>query len=184
MQEEWKDVVGFEGLYQISNLGRVKSLPKLVERGKWGSFVIPERILHPNLNKYRGYMEIGLGTKLSGYKRCKIHRLVAEAFIPNPDNLPCINHKDENKINNRVDNLEWCTYYYNLHYGTNIDRMSKTQSVPVIAYNDTEELYFEGQKEASRQLGIDQGNIGHSLKGHYKCGGYYWKYATDKRRSW
>lgn len=184
MQEEWKDIVGFEGIYQISNFGRVKSLPKLVERGKWGSFTLPERLLHPNVNKSRGYVEITLGTKKCPGRRFKVHRLVAEAFIPNPDNLPEVNHKDENKENNKVDNLEWCTRKYNANYGTNFERGAKTQGVPVIAYNDTEELYFYSQKEASRQLGVQQSNIAHSLKSHCRCGGYYWKYATDKRRKW
>lgn len=105
IQEEWKDIEGYEGLYMISNLGRVKSL----RHGKW----IERR---SNVNR-QGYYALTLH-KDGGNKTCTIHRLVAKAFIPNPLGFPCVNHKDENKENNRVDNLEWCTYVYNNNYGT------------------------------------------------------------------
>lgn len=101
--EFWKDVKGYEGLYQVSNEGRVKSL-NYKRTGK-------EKILCPKKHN-KGYLQIQLmnGDKNKTYT---IHRLVAEAFIENPDNLPCVNHKDENKKNNNVENLEWCTYKQN-----------------------------------------------------------------------
>ena len=121
MSEIWKDIPGFEGLYQVSNLGRVKSLP----RGKQ----YPSRQTHNNIRKQHvknvQYYQVNLskGNKVTWIS---VHRLVAMAFIPNPDNLPCVNHKDENGFNNRVDNLEWCTYAYNARYGTAKQRQLET----------------------------------------------------------
>lgn len=122
-EEIWKDIPGYEGYYQVSNLGRVKSLP----RGKqW-----PYRQTHNNIRKIkktnRGYFSVNLCTNNEA-KWFMVHRLVAMAFIPNPNNLPCVNHKDENKTNNRVENLEWCTYKYNANYGTGIDRQKKSRA--------------------------------------------------------
>lgn len=112
MSEIWKDIPGFEGLYQVSNLGRVKRLPL----GKqW-----PYRRTHNNIRKQHiknGYYQVNL-SKENKVKWICVHRLVALAFIPNPNNLPCINHRDENKLNNNIENLEWCSYAYNANYGT------------------------------------------------------------------
>lgn len=111
MEETWRDIAGYEGMYQVSNLGRVRSLDRTDKRGrKWSG-----KVLAPIKTKL-GYLHIHL---LSDGKpeTAKIHRLVAESFIPNPDNLPEINHKDENKANNVVTNLEWCDRRYNTTYG-------------------------------------------------------------------
>jgi hypothetical protein len=111
MKELWKSIEGYEGLYEISDLGNVKILERKRPNGK----LYKEKIMRANA---RGnYAEVSL------YKDGKathhlVHRLVAEAFIPNPDNLPQVNHRDENKKNNCVDNLEWCTAKYNCNYGT------------------------------------------------------------------
>lgn len=111
--EIWKDIKDFEGLYWISNLGRVKN-----KHGK---------ILKPRLSS-NGYYNICL-YKNNKAKCYTVHRLVAEAFIPNPDNLPEINHKDENRLNNEVYNLEWCNRKYNQHYGSAIKKNIKTSFV-------------------------------------------------------
>ena len=114
MNEIWKDIKDYEGLYQISNLGRVKSLYRLVKcRG--GSRSVPERILHQYHLTKIGYKTVTL-SKQHCLTTVLVHRLVAEAFIPNPNNLPCINHKDADVSNNNVNNLEWCTYEYNSNY--------------------------------------------------------------------
>lgn len=112
--EIWENINGYEGLYQVSNLGRIKSLPK---------FHQGERILKSRLNKY-GYLYIGL-IKESLKKSYTIHRLVAKAFIINSNNYPCVNHKDENKLNNNIENLEWCTVDYNNNYGNRINNAAK-----------------------------------------------------------
>ena len=115
MREEWKPIDGYEGLYEISSKGRVKSLPKCGRNA---------RILFEGYNKY-GYKSVVL-CKNGIYKRYLIHRLVATAFIENPKNLPEVNHRDENKENNRVENLEWCDHRYNINYGSKIVRQKKT----------------------------------------------------------
>ena len=121
MKEEWRDIKGYEGLYQVSNLGRVKSLIR--GTGNQFRFSKVEVILKPHLTK-KGYFRLSL-SKNNKRKSFQVHRLVAEAFIPNPNNYPQVNHKDENKTNNCVDNLEWCTNKYNCNYGNHGEKISK-----------------------------------------------------------
>ena len=108
MIEEWRDIKGYEGKYQVSNLGRVKSLNY--------NHTKKEKILSDYPNTY-GYLYVNLYKNGKG-KPFYIHKLVAQAFIDNPNNYREINHKDENKQNNRVENLEWCNRKYNCNYGT------------------------------------------------------------------
>lgn len=127
INEVWKDIEGYEGLYQVSNLGRVKSLERIISDGRHRK----ERILKP-YDDGNGYLRVELQSK-----PFKLHRLVAQAFIPNPDNLPFVNHKDENPKNNRVflnddgsvdeSNLEWCDNKYNINYGTTQERRISTK---------------------------------------------------------
>lgn len=107
--EEWRDIPGYEGLYQVSSLGRVKSL----HFNKWK--IISQRI------RGKGYYAVTL-CKNKSQKDFYVHRLVAEAFIPNPNNLPQVNHKSEVKMDNFVDNLEWCDNLYNINFGTRTER--------------------------------------------------------------
>ena len=113
--EKWADILNYKGKYQISNLGRVKALN--YRRTK------KEKII--TLKKSKGYYQVSLW-KNGKRKIFLVHRLVAQTFIPNPDNLPQVNHKDENKLNNCVNNLEWCTQAYNNSYGTRLQRVSST----------------------------------------------------------
>lgn len=110
MKEIWKDIEGYEGLYQVSNFGNVYSF-------------LTKKKLKPGNDK--GYLKVNL-SKQKKVKQFTMHRLVAKAFIPNPNNYPIINHKDENPSNNHVNNLEWCDYRYNNNYGTMKERISKT----------------------------------------------------------
>ena len=156
---------GYEKDYQISNYGRVKSL----KRKK-------ELILKP-IPHYKGYCTIAL-SKHNKQKHYFIHRLVAIAFIPNPKNLPEINHKDENKQNNYVNNLEWCSRKYNMHYN-GLDK--KRNSKKVIQYDKKGNLIKEWEciMEIERQLKINNSNICQCCKGNYKtAGGYIWKYKN------
>ena len=123
-KEIWKEIDGFSN-YMISNFGRVKSLGRWVKYYK-GKRWLKEKIRKSSLNKRNNYLYVVLFKegKPKGYS---IHRLVAEAFIPNPDNLPQVNHKDEDKTNNCVLNLEWCDEKYNVNWGTSIKRRSEKQ---------------------------------------------------------
>lgn len=115
-EEIWRPVVGYEGLYEVSNTGRVRSMDRYVKCDYERYRLHKGKVLSPAKDK-DGYLVVSL--HFNGKKNTiKVHRMVAEAFIPNPDNLPQVNHRDEDKTNNRVENLEFCTAKYNLSYGT------------------------------------------------------------------
>lgn len=116
--EIWRDVVGFEGIFIVSNYGNVKSLPRISSRGKWGKYTVKGKTLkHVYRNSYPSVFLLD--------KYYNVHRLVAQAFIPNPNGYKEVNHKDENPANCRLDNLEWCDHKYNINYGTRTERASK-----------------------------------------------------------
>ena len=117
MEEIWKPVIGYEGLYEVSNLGRVRSVDRLVKYSNGQIHLHKGRILSPGLVHKSGYLQVGLCNN-GKTKHKMVYRLVAEGFLPNIDNLPQVNHKDENPFNNCVENLEWCTIEYNINYGT------------------------------------------------------------------
>lgn len=166
-KEYWKDIKGYEGLYQISNLGRL--------RNRLGKIMKP-------YEKYNKYLFIRL-CKNSIYKNFHIHRLVAEAFIENPYNLPQVNHKDEDKSNNCVDNLEWCTAKYNVNYGTGLKRAKSKISKPVLQYtlDDIFVAEYPSTREASRSTGLPQSHISDCcrLPNIKKAYGFKWKFKTD-----
>lgn len=165
MIEEWKNIDGYPN-YLISNLGNVFSL----NTGK-----------NLKAGKNNGRLQVSL-SKNGKYKTFKIHKLVALAFIPNPDNLPQVNHKDENPLNNCVDNLEWCSSEYNINYGTRNDRQSETNSKPVIQLNKNGEYVnkFDSIKNASQVTGYSSTYIISCCKGKKKKPQhlYTFKYAN------
>lgn len=115
-KEIWRDVVGYEGIYQISSLGRVKVLPRIVVDSLGRRMPYKERMMKVMVSKTTGYPYVCL-SKNGISNIFNIHTLIAKAFIPNPNNLPCVNHKDQDRGNSVFDNLEWCTYSYNNTYG-------------------------------------------------------------------
>lgn len=166
--EIWKDIVGFEGIYQVSNLGRVKSLGNDKNR--------KEKILKGSKDRV-GYLFIRLN-KEGKVKTFKVHRLVAQAFIPNTDNSLQVNHINEIKDDNRVENLEWCDCKYNINYGS---RTEKTQK-PILQF--TKECEFirkwKSGTQVEKEIGIKQNSISACLKGRCKtAAGYKWGYADD-----
>ena len=124
MNEEWRPIEGYEGLYEVSNLGRVRSLDMYV-KSRYGNYRLHKgKVLSPTKDRY-GYLTVTLNCNGKS-KTIKIHRLVAQAFLPNPDNLPQVNHRDENPSNDNVDNLEWCNAKYNSNYKTRNIRIRET----------------------------------------------------------
>lgn len=120
-KEIWKEVKDYEGLYEVSNYGNVRSVDRYITRnGDSTPILFKGKLLKKHL--YYGYQYVHLSKKGSQLKAMRVHRLVAIAFIPNPKNLPMINHKDENKSNNYVDNLEWCDAKYNMNYNNKPQR--------------------------------------------------------------
>lgn len=188
MQKEiWKDIPGYEGIYQASNLGKIKSIERWIEREDGYKNHILERIVKQHITRSDyGYYRVGLH-KNGASKTFLVHRLIAATFLPNPDNYPQVNHKNEIITDNRVENLEWCSADYNVHYGTCIERAGlsrrnrKDLSKPVSQY--TKEGVFvatyPSSVEAYRQTGICYQTIWRVMNGRGKtAGGYIWKYAN------
>ena len=183
MSEEWRDVAGYEDLYQVSSEGRVKSLERKLPHWRGGEQIKKERILKPDVSQ-DGYLRVGLyaGGKR---KRFRVHRLVCEAFHENPDGKPCVNHIDENKTNNCASNLEWCTSSENNNHGTRNERSAKNRSKSVGQYTLDGDLVkvWQSTNEVERQTGFSHGNICKSANGkHKQAYGFIWKYVERKEK--
>lgn len=177
MEEIWKDVADYKGLYQVSNMGQVRMLGR--EKRLWHGAKTP---ISPKLLSQFvicGYKKV----KLRGFdgktKMVSVHRLVAQAFIPNPNNLPQVNHKDEDKTNNNVENLEWCTAKYNTNYGTGIKRCSEARCkrVAQISLDGHVVKEWNSMKEIVETLGFSYSRISQACNGITKVSnGYIWKF--------
>lgn len=167
--EEWRQIRGFPD-YLVSNYGRVKSLSRNYKYGSHEDIIL-------KTNDRRGYRGVTLFRDGARYYK-SVHRLVAEAFIPNPDKLPLVNHKDENKSNNRVDNLEWCTRLYNANYGSSRQKISDRVSSKVGQYTKDGVLVavWDSMTLASKNVGACLSEISKSCKDNrYSAGGYKWR---------
>lgn len=178
MEEIFKDVVNYEGIYQISNFGNIKTLKRNIYN-KLGKlhYIQPEKLLKPTVFK-NGYKYISMH-KNKKVKVKTIHSLVAEAFIYNIHNKRTINHIDGNKLNNHISNLEWATDKENLEHNFNI---GITKRYSVIAYNDNSYLEFKKVSDA-KKLGFSQNLISESVLKNKKYKGYYWKYKGSSSHS-
>ena len=173
-KEVWRDIEGYEGRYQVSSMGRVKSLKRA---DSWGR-TVKERILKPNVVG-GGYLIVALyaGGKP---KKFLVHRLVCTAFHENPENKLDVNHINENKTDNRACNLEWITRKENCNHGTRNERSAKNRSKPVGQYTRDGELVkiWPSAIEVERQAGFNHGNIGKAANGNRKTAhGFIWKYV-------
>lgn len=183
--EVWKDINGYEGLYQISNRGRIKGLEKeitLLTAHK--RKLIPMRksyIKKARMNRY-GYYQVSLWKNGTSHV-FTIHRLVATMFIPNPQKLPCVNHKDERKTNNNVENLEWCTFEYNSNYGTARKRGAEKCFKKVYQYSLEGEVVgvFKSLREASEKTCIGMSRLSLLCNNNGSKNGFRWSYKSDMK---
>lgn len=186
--ETWKSPPGYQGLYEISTYGRIKSKSKTIYQSNGHPMTFPSKILKPELHA-NGYLYVML-CKNGKHKKYKISRLVAQTFISNPAHLSVVNHKDENKLNNCVDNLEWCTQKYNVNYSikrhpqrwTTLKKKliaeNKKQQKPIACIDETGKMVktFSSLHEAERKFHIPCSNISSCLHHRLKtAGGYRWK---------
>lgn len=184
--EEWKDIKGYEGLYQVSNLGRVRSLDRQV-RNRSGIAIKKGKILSlVTVNKH--YKKVSLWKDNIGENRL-VHRLVAEAFIPNPNNFPEVNHKDENPKNNTVNNLEWCDRLYNANYGTAIARATEKRKGVSVGEQPIEQYTIDGKfirrydsaLKAAESINGDNSAICKCANGKSKTSyGYVWRWENEQ----
>lgn len=189
IKEVWKPIKGYEGRYEVSNIGRVKTLP-FVRGNHIGRYKTKEIIRKQSANQ-KGYMRIGLNGLDSKRKMYSVHRLVAMAFIPNPENLTEVNHRDFNKSNNCVENLEWCDRDYNLSYLDTKDRWIKKMDwnkngmkhrKPVIGTINNRQVRFDSIKSASEFIGCVPTAIGNVVSGRSKtAGGWNFEFAVDEK---
>lgn len=180
-EEIWKDIKGYEGLYQVSNLGRVRSLDRYVN-AMYGKRFVKGFIRKSHINIGLGYKTLVL-SKNGINTEVYIHRLVAEAFVPNPNKYNIVNHRDEDKTNNRYDNLEWCTALYNMTYSKVQEKQRKKVSIPVKQY-DLEGNFIKeyvSSKEAGDAMNVMPYCISYCCMG--KIGsvkGFLWAYADGR----
>lgn len=164
MKTIWRPIKGYENLYEISNTGQVRSLC-----GRYGKL----NTLKQGVGS-RGYLLVTLCNH-GKQKSVNVHRLVADAFIPNPDNLPCVNHKDENKTNNNVSNLEWCSFFYNNTYGNRLTKSALKRSIPVRCI-ETGKIYSSAYA-AQRATNVRQSGICSCCHGKRNtAGGFHWEF--------
>lgn len=176
--EVWHPVVGYEGLYEVSNKGVVRSTDRTINNHPYPGKVLAIKYL-------KGYAAVHLCDHQHRVKHKTIHRIVAEAFIPNPDNLPEVNHKDENIKNNCVENLEWCTQIYNIRYGTGIERRATFKRKRISKFTKSGEFVasFVSVFEASKSVGKGRkgtGLISTAARDIRKSAyGFVWKYVDN-----
>lgn len=185
MQEIWKDINEFEGYYMISSYGRVKSVIRTVKScDRIGGYrTVNERIMSTRIDKY-GYLTVKLN-KDGHFKHCTIHRLLAQAFIPNPNNLPSINHKDENKLNSTISNLEWCSVQYNNLYNHRQEKIAiklrennKTGKA-ILQFDACGNIIneFSSLRDLNRKLGVSRTEVRNCCIGNRSSyHGCMWKY--------
>ena len=179
--EVWKDIAGYEGLYAVSNFGRVKSLAREMPHNAFGTWHVKERILKPAWTGYKkghsdGYLYVNLHKGHNQQKPSQIHRLVAEAFIPKVEGKNVVNHKDCDRSNNTLENLEWTTPLENTRHALKNGRIDHGYHSKPVRNVETGEV-FKSTRDAERQYSVAYGAISRAVKkGAVSCG-CHWVYA-------
>lgn len=175
MTETWRDIPGYEGIYQASIYGYVRSVKRIVLKGRNHiPTIVKGKVIAPWLDR-SGYLKVDLYR--NGNRRCeKVHQMVAKAFIRNPENKATVNHKDENPLNNTVSNLEWMTNKENVNYGTRVQRVRERYGYRVfrIAPNGITDDFFT-LHDAEKKTGISRQSITYAIKHRTKLKGYSWQ---------
>lgn len=173
MEEKWKDIPGYEGKYQASTLGRIRNIPHLIKANKDGGVRYTKLYYKKLTTGWHGYVYVSL-SKDGEQKTHLLHRLIADTFLPNPNKLPAVNHKDGNKKNNCITNLEWCTDSENQIHASINGLFKKTKKVRCIETGDI----YRNSCEAERETGISSRTIRNVCCGKgYTAGGYKWEWA-------
>lgn len=196
-EEIWKDIPGYSGRYQASNLGRIRSTDRTILKKDGVTESYKGKILKPFMST-GGYLYITIAKELNKFCPRRLHRVIAETFIPNPNNLPQVNHINENRTDNRVSNLEWCTNSYNTNYGHCIEksamaRMNHSSLSKEINQYDLNGNYlnsYPSAAEAARALNLNSKTagcrIGQCCRHLFKTGnsayGYLWEFATESNK--
>ena len=178
--EEWRPIKGYEGLYEVSSVGRVKRLGRKTVTSSGKVRYLKETIRKPQKD-IKGYLNLRLSNN-GTYKFCRIHRLVAEAFIPNPNNKPQVNHINEDRADNRVDNLEWVTCTENNNHGSRNEKIAKIQRKPVegMSLKDNSILKYKQLKDTKLD-GFNHLMVSRCCRGiQYKHRGYIWRFITEE----
>lgn len=178
--ELWRPVKGYEGMYEVSNYGKVKSVERVVLRSNGREYLVRSRILKQYMTKPKGNKKPRLMVHLSAEvdKYFLVHRLVAEAFVLNPKGLPQVNHKDGNPLNNNVENLEWVTnqeniihaYENGLMHCKKVNKIEPGSNVVIETYSS--------ESEAARIHNVTPSAIHYAIKNRYRSSGYLWAYAN------
>lgn len=180
-EEEWRDVVGYEGLYQVSNLGRVKSLDRIIHQKANHYYKVgfdrlaKGKVLRQGLSNGYPILDLCKNGKVKSYN---VHKLVATAFIPNTNEYPVVNHKDECKSNNRVENLEWCTQRYNNEYSNTQETAAASRKIAIWQFDKNFNLIkeYNSATDAAKELGLCHINISECCRGEAKSyKGFIWK---------
>ena len=172
MKEIWKPVVGYEGYYEVSNLCRVRSVDRYVMNSHKNGFKRAHGIIKKTdiCNMGREIVQL---SKAGVNRRFPVYRLMAIAFLPNPENLPQINHKDENPLNNSLENLEWCSSKYNCNYGTRNRRISESKYKPIVIVDELgNKIKFISRNDAAKYLGVSNSSICVAIKRNRKIKNY------------
>lgn len=182
-KEIWRPVVGYEGYYEVSNMGRVRSVERTARyvhaNGKEFTRRVRARIMSPLTHKTQKRVSVMLSVN-NVQKRMAVHRMVAMAFCENPHGYTEVNHIDEDPTNNRADNLEWCSRHYNMHYGTIKERVYDKNKKAIIAISDDGDAIRFNSISAAKRIGFSKHKILYAIQQGIRYDKFFWRYEDEQ----